>query len=93
MIKKLMPYRWIAYIIGWYVFQFFPVYFRMTSLDEEFITFLFCVSVVVIAIFSYEFSLEKGKGKGVPTFILCVIIEALVAFFTFILLLGMSWHN
>lgn len=93
MIKKFMPYRWIAYIIGWYAFQFFPVYFRMTHLDEEFITFLFCVSVVVIAIFSYEFSLEKGKGKGVSIFILCMIIEALVAFFTFIFLLGMSWHN
>ena len=93
MMKKFMPYRWIAYIIGWYAFQFFPVYFRMTHLDEEFITFLFCISAVVIAIFSYEFSLEKGKGKGVSIFILCMIIEALVAFFTFILLLGMSWHN
>ena len=70
-----MPYRWIAYIIGWYAFQFFPVYFRMTHLDEEFITFLFCVSAVVIAIFSYEFSLEKGKGKGVSIFILCMIID------------------
>ena len=93
MMKKFMPYRWIAYIIGWYAFQFFPVYFRMTHLDEEFITFLFCISAVVIAIFSYEFSLEKGKGKGVSIFILCMIIEALVAFFTFIFLLGMSWHN
>ena len=71
--KKFMPYRWIAYIIGWYAFQFFPVYFRMTHLDE--------------------FSLEKGKGKGVSIFILCMIIDALVAFCTFIFLLGMSWHN
>ena len=93
MIKKFMPYRWIAYIIGWYAFQFFPVYFRMTHLDVEFIIFLFCISAVVIAIFSYEFSLEKGKGKGVSIFILCMIIEALVAFCTFIFLLGMSWHN
>ena len=91
MIKKFMPYRWIAYIIGWYAF--FPVYFHMTHLDVEFIIFLFCVSAVVIAILSYEFSLEKGKGKGVSIFILCMIIDALVAFCTFIFLLGMSWHN
>ena len=88
--KKLMPYRWIAYIIGWYAFQFFPVYFRMTHLDEEFITFLFCISAVVIAIFSYEFSLEKGKIAGVIIFIIGLVVCILIAFFIYAVALGAS---
>ena len=91
--EKLMPYRWIAYVLVWYIFQMYPAYLRMTSTSEEYLITLFLISVVVILFCSYKFGSEKGKVLGILMFLVGVLIDAGVAFFTFICLLGQNWHN
>ena len=88
-----MPYRWIAYVLMWYIFQMSPPYLRMTSTSEEYLITLFLISVVVILFCSYKFGSEKGKVLGILMFLVGVLIDAGVAFFTFICLLGQNWHN
>ncbi|MGP1418145.1 NRAMP family Mn2+/Fe2+ transporter [Prevotella fusca] len=91
--EKLMPYRWIAYVLAWYIFQMYPVYLQMTSTSEEYLVTLFLISVVVILFCSYKFGSEKGKVLGILMFSIAVLIDVFVAFFTFAMLLGMNWHN
>ena len=91
--EKLMPSRWIAYVLAWYIFQMYPVYLQMTSTSEEYLVTLFLISVVVILFCSYKFGSEKGKVLGILMFLIAVLIDVFVAFFTFVMLLGMNWHN
>ncbi|AKU70646.1 hypothetical protein [Prevotella fusca] len=91
--EKLMPYRWIAYVLAWYIFQMYPAYLQMTSTSEEYLVTLFLISVVVILFCSYKFGSEKGKVLGILMFLIAVLIDVFVAFFTFAMLLGMNWHN
>ena len=91
--EKLRPYRWLAYVLVWYIFQMFPAYFRMTSTSVEFLILLFLLSVLVISICSYKFGSEMGKVLGIMMFLVGVIIDVFVSFLTFGMLLGMSWHN
>lgn len=91
--EKLMPYRWIAYVLAWCIFQMYPVYLQMTSTSEEYLVTLFLISVVVILFCSYKFGSEKGKVLGILMFLTAVLIDVFVAFFTFAMLLGMNWHN
>ena len=91
--EKLMPYRWISYVLAWYIFQMYPAYLQMTSTSEEYLVTLFLISVVVILFCSYKFGSEKGKVLGILMFLIAVLIDVFVAFFTFAMLLGMNWHN
>ena len=91
--EKLRPYRWLAYVLVWYIFQMYPAYLRMTSTSEEYLITLFLISVVVIIFCSYKFGAEKGKVLGILMFLVGVLIDVFVALFTFVMLLGMSWRN
>ena len=88
-----MPYRWIAYVLMWYIFHLSPAYLRMAYTSEEYLITSFLISVVVILFCSYKFGSEKGKVLGILMFLVGVLIDAGVAFFTFICLLGQNWHN
>ena len=91
--KLFMKYQWLLYVIGWFVFQLFPAYFRLTSVADEFIPFLFIVGIIVIAICSFNFGIANGKLAGWLMFVFAMIVNVVVALATFILLLGQSWHN
>ena len=91
--KLFMKYQWILYVIGWFIFQLFPAYFRLTSVADEFIPFLFIVGIIVIAICSFNFGIANGKLAGWLMFVFAVIVNVVVALATFFLLLGQSWHN
>ena len=91
--KLFMKYQWLLYVIGWFVFQLFPAYFRLTSVADEFIPFLFIVGIIVIAICSFNFGAAKGRAAGWLMFVFAVIVNVVVALATFIFLLGQSWHN
>lgn len=91
--EKLMPYRWIAYVLMWYIFKMSPAYLRMAYTSEEYLITSFLISVVVILFCSYKFGSEKGKVLGILMFLIAVLIDAGVAFFTFIWLLGQNWQN
>lgn len=80
-------------MLAWYIFQMYPVYLQMTSTSEEYLVTLFLISVVVILFCSYKFGSEKGKVLGILMFLIAVLIDVFVAFFTFAMLLGMNWHN
>jgi len=91
--EKLMPYRWIAYVLMWYIFHLSPAYLRMAYTSEEYLITSFLISVVVILFCSYKFGSEKGKVLGILMFLVGVLIDVFVALFTFVMLLGMSWRN
>ena len=91
--EKIIKYQWIVYLLGWFVFQLFPAYFRLTSVADEFIPFLFIVGIIVIAICSFNFGAAKGRVAGWLMFVFAMIVNVVVALATFIFLLGQSWHN
>ena len=91
--KLFMKYQWLLYVIGWFIFQLFPAYFRLTSVADEFIPFLFIVGIIVIAICSFYFGIANGKLAGWQMFVFAMIVNVVVALATFIFLLGQSWHN
>ena len=91
--EKLMPYRWIAYVLVWYIFQMYPAYLRMTSTEEEYLVKLFLISVVVILICSYNFGAEKGKVLGILMFLVGVLIDVFVALMPYIVFLGLNWDH
>lgn len=91
--EKIIKYQWIVYLLGWFVFQLFPAYFRLTSAPDELIPFLFIVGIIVIAICSFNFGIANGKLAGWLMFVFAVIVNVVVALATFFLLLGQSWHN
>lgn len=91
--EKFIKYRWIVYLLGWFVFQLFPAYFQFTSAPDELIPFLFIVGIIVIAICSFNFGIANGKLAGWLMFVFAVIVNVVVALATFIFLLGQSWHN
>ena len=91
--KLFMKYQWLLYVIGWFVFQLFPAYFRLTSVPDEFIPFLFIVGIIVIAICSFNFGIANGKLAGWLMFVFAMIVNVVVALATFIFLLGQSWQN
>ena len=91
--KLFMKYQWLLYVIGWFIFQLFPAYFRLTSVADEFIPFLFIVGIIVIAICSFNFGIANGKLAGWLMFVFAMIVNVVVALATFIFLLGQSWHN
>lgn len=63
-----MPYRWIAYVLMWYIFHLSPAYLRMAYTSEEYLITSFLISVVVILFCSYKFGSEKGKVLGILMF-------------------------
>ena len=85
--EKLRPYRWLAYVLVWYIFQMYPAYLRMTSTSEEYLITLFLISVVVILICSYKFGAEKGKVLGILMFLVGVLIDVFIALMPLIILL------
>lgn len=91
--EKFIKYRWIVYLLGWFVFQLFPTYSQLTSTSDGLIPFLFIVGIIVIAICSFNFGIANGKLAGWLMFVFAVIVNVVVALATFIFLLGRSWHN
>ena len=85
--EKLMPYRWIAYVLMWYIFQMSPAYLRMTYTSEEYLITRILISVVVILFCSYKFGSEKGKVLGILMFLVGVLIDVFIALMPLIILL------
>ena len=86
-----MPYRWIAYVLMWYIFQMYPPYLRMTYTSEEYLITHILISVVVILFCSYKFGSEKGKVLGILMFLVGVLIDVFIALMPLIIFLGMNW--
>ena len=91
--EKLMPYRWIAYVLMWYIFHLSPAYLRMAYTSEEYLITLFLISVVVILFCSYKFGSEKGKVLGILMFLVGVLIDVFVALMPYIVFLGLNWDH
>ena len=91
--EKLMPYRWIAYVLMWYIFQMSPAYLRMTYTSEEYLITRILISVVVILFCSYKFGSEKGKVLGILMFLVGGLIDVFVALMPYIVFLGLNWDH
>ena len=91
--EKLMPYRWIAYVLMWYIFHLFPAYLRMAYTSEEYLITFFLISVVVILFCSYKFGSEKGKVLGILMFLVGVLIDVFVALMPYIVFWGLNWDD
>ena len=90
MMLKYTPYRWIAYIIGWFIFESFIGYSKRYNLTQESFTVFVLISLLVNSICSYRFGKEKGKIAGVLIFIIGLVICILIAFFIYAVALGAS---
>ena len=90
MMLKNTPYRWLVYMVGWFIFESFIGYSKRHDLTEKSFTVFFLISLLVNSICSYRFGKEKGKIAGVLIFIIGLVICILIAFFIFAMALGAS---
>lgn len=90
MMLKNTPYRWLAYLVGWFIFESFVGYSKRHDLTQESFTVFFLISLLVNSICSYKFGKEKGKIAGVLIFIIGLVICILIAFFIYAVALGAS---
>ena len=90
MMLKNTPYRWLAYLVGWFIFESFIGYSKRYDLTQESFTVFILISLLVNSICSYKFGKEKGKIAGVIIFIIGLVICILIAFFIFAMALGVS---
>lgn len=88
MMLKNTPYRWLAYLVGWFIFDSFIGYSKRYDLTQESFTVFFLISLLVNSICSYRFGKEKGKIAGVLIFIIGLVICILIAFFIYAVALG-----
>ena len=90
MMLKNTPYRWLAYMVGWFIFESFVGYSKRHDLTQESFTVFFLISLLVNSICSYRFGKEKGKIAGVLIFIIGLVICILIAFFIYAVALGVG---
>lgn len=90
MMLKNTPYRWLAYMVGWFIFDSFIGYSKRYDLTLEFFVVSILISLLVNSICSYRFGKEKGKIAGVIIFIIGLVICILIAFFIFAMALGVG---
>ena len=90
MMLKNTPYRWLAYMVGWFIFESFVGYSKRYDLTQESFTVFVLISLLVNSICSYRFGKEKGKIAGVLIFIIGLVICILTAFFIYATALGAS---
>lgn len=88
MMLKNTPYRWLAYMVGWFIFDSFIGYSKRYDLTLEFFVVSILISLLVNSICSYKFGKEKGKIAGVIIFIIGLVICILIAFFIYAVALG-----
>lgn len=88
MILKNTPYRWLAYMVGWFIFESFVGYSKRYDLTQESFTVFVLISLLVNSICSYRFGKEKGKIAGVLIFIIGLVMCILIAFFIYAVALG-----
>ena len=90
MMLKNTPYRWLAYMVGWFIFESFVGYSKRYDLTLEFFAVSILISLLVNSICSYKFGKEKGKIAGVIIFIIGLVVCILIAFFIYAVALGAS---
>ena len=90
MMLKNTPYRWLAYMVGWFIFDSFIGYSKRYDLTLEFFVVSILISLLVNSICSYKFGKEKGKIAGVIIFIIGLVVCILIAFFIYAVALGAS---
>lgn len=90
MMLKNTPYRWLAYMVGWFIFDSLIGYSKRYDLTLEFFVVSIIISLLVNSICSYRFGKEKGKIAGVLIFIIGLVICILIAFFIYAVALGAS---
>lgn len=90
MMLKNTPYRWLAYMVGWFIFDSFIGYSKRHNLTLESFTVFILISLLVNSICSYKFGKEKGKIAGVIIFIIGLVVCILIAFFIFAMALGVG---
>ena len=90
MMLKSTPYRWLAYMVGWFIFDSLIGYSKRYDLTLEFFVVSIIISLLVNSICSYKFGKEKGKIAGVIIFIIGLVICILIAFFIFAMALGVG---
>ena len=88
MMEKLMPYRWMLCVLIVYAVHMYPFYMYIDNGEEETFIYEFLAAVAVISICSYKFGTEKGKVAGFLMFFLATFIDIIIAFFSFMLVLG-----
>ena len=88
MMLKNTPYSWLAYMVGWFIFDSFIGYSKRYDLTLEFFAVSIIISLLVNSICSYKFGKEKGKIAGVIIFIIGLVVCILIAFFVFAMALG-----
>ena len=89
--EKHTSKKWIGYIILWSLIAF-PCLFLAFISPEDFIITLLPLIAILLYI-TYKYGKEKGTIEGILMFVITILLNITISFFTFVIWLGLNWHN
>ena len=89
--EKHTSKKWIGYVILWSLIAFPCLFLAFISPEDSIITLLPLIAILLY--FTYKYGKEKGTIAGILMFVITILLNITISFLTFVIWLGLNWHN
>ena len=89
--EKHTSKKWIGYAILWSLIAFPCLFLAFISPEDSIITLLPLIAILLYI--TYKYGKEKGTIEGILMFVITILLNITISFFTFVIWLGLNWHN
>ena len=89
--EKHTSKKWIGYVILWSLIAFPCLFLAFISPEDSIITLLPLIAILLYI--TYKYGKEKGTIEGILMFVITILLNITISFFTFVIWLGLNWHN
>ena len=89
--EKHTSKKWIGYAILWSLIAFPCLFLAFISPEDSIITLLPLIAILLYI--TYKYGKEKGTIAGILMFVITILLNITISFFTFVIWLGLNWHN
>ena len=89
--EKHTSKKWIGYVILWSLIAFPCLFLAFISPEDSIITLLPLIAILLYI--TYKYGKEKGTIAGILMFVITILLNITISFLTFVIWLGLNWHN
>ena len=89
--EKHTSKKWIGYAILWSLIAFPCLFLAFISPEDSIITLLPLIAILLYI--TYKYGKEKGTIAGILMFVITILLNITISFLTFVIWLGLNWHN
>ena len=89
--EKHTSKKWIGYVILWSLIAFPCFILTFISQEDSIITLLPLIAILLYI--TYKYGKEKGTIEGILMFVITILLNITISFLTFVIWLGLNWHN